>query len=169
MVKQADNSSPLKSITFREIQPTDAPKYRSFLQSLSYYTSYYRFFRIIDIPTEQEALTIISKDPANCVRIVGILKRDDEEIIAGYARYEIRGDRTSCEFDIVVADAWQGNGIGKYLMNALLTKAEGHGLLIIYGYILSENSRMLNFIQESGFEITDSTKGSNIKLASRFI
>lgn len=169
MVNQTDNSSLLKSITFREIQPTDAPKYRAFLQSLSYYTSYYRFFRVIGIPTEQEALTLISKDPENCVRIVGVLKRDDEEIIAGYARYEIREDRTSCEFDIVVADALQGNGIGKYLMNALLIKAKDHGLLSIYGYILSENSGMLNFIQGSGFEITDSIKGSDIKLASRFI
>jgi GNAT superfamily N-acetyltransferase len=50
-------------------------------------------------------------------------------LLIGVARYvRESGDERSCEFAIVIADAWQGRGIGRRLMAKLIAVARGRGL-----------------------------------------
>jgi len=51
----------------------------------------------------------------------------------------------------VVADAWQGRGIGRRMLEKLIAVARGRGLARIYGDVLSTNHGMLAFCRKLGF------------------
>ena len=76
----------------------------------------------------------------------------DAEEIHGIARYTRNPDGSSCEFAIVVEDAWQGRGLGVALMMALEACARGRGLREMIGLVLAENSEMARMMTRLGFE-----------------
>jgi acetyltransferase len=69
------------------------------------------------------------------------------------ARYVLEADGRSCEFALVVADAWQGRSIGRRLMEKLIGVARARGLERLYGDVLSTNHRMLEFCARLGFTL----------------
>jgi acetyltransferase len=71
------------------------------------------------------------------------------------ARYVINPDGTSCEFAIVVAESWQGQGLARHLMTKLVELARERGLREMAGLILSTNTRMLDLARSLGFTIGD--------------
>ena len=71
--------------------------------------------------------------------------------ILGVARYVSNPDRHSCEFALTVADAWQRKGIGRQLMQRLMTVARDRGIEIMQGDVLSQNNKMLQLCERLGF------------------
>ena len=65
--------------------------------------------------------------------LAAVVMAEDSEVLIGVARYvqdPNPGDAPApCEFAIVVADAWQGRGIGRHLMGKLITVARGRRIL----------------------------------------
>ena len=72
----------------------------------------------------------------------------------GEARYVANPDGRSCEFAVVIADAWHKTGIAGLLMEALLRAAQEHGFAMMEGLVLRENRDMLRFVKALGFEAT---------------
>jgi acetyltransferase len=72
----------------------------------------------------------------------------------GVCRYATLPDGKSCEYAIVVADAWQGRGLARLMMARLIEVARGRGLAVMIGYVDSENSAMLDLCSRIGFAIT---------------
>lgn len=75
-----------------------------------------------------------------------------EGYIAGFALYYIRystwkGQRMYLE-DIIVTEAWRGKGIGKLLMDQLITVAKEKGLNGIAWQVLNWNEPALRFYQK---------------------
>ena len=73
------------------------------------------------------------------------------ETLIGVARY-VR-ENGDAEFAIVVADAWQGRGIGRRLLAKLIAVARRRGLQRLYGDILRINQPMLQLVQKLGFKL----------------
>jgi acetyltransferase len=69
------------------------------------------------------------------------------------ARYVVAPDNASCEFAIVVADAWQQRGVGTRLMEALMDAARRRGLTTIFGEVLASNHKMLALVRRLGFRV----------------
>ncbi|PKQ08422.1 MAG: hypothetical protein CVT71_00645 [Alphaproteobacteria bacterium HGW-Alphaproteobacteria-10] len=65
---------------------------------------------------------------------------------------------------LVVTDAWQGSGVGRRLMKALIRHARSRGLKTMYGQILATNTRMLEFAQGLGFGVEASAHGPAVRL-----
>ncbi|MDW8468539.1 MAG: GNAT family N-acetyltransferase [Burkholderiales bacterium] len=59
----------------------------------------------------------------------------------------------SCDFGIVIADAWHRSGIAGLLMAALIDYARAQGFETMEGVVLAENRRMLRFVRALGFEV----------------
>jgi len=57
------------------------------------------------------------------------------------------------EFAIVVADDFQGNGLGLKLLDNLIGIAQDKGLKSIYGIVLNDNARMLGLVKKLGFSV----------------
>jgi acetyltransferase len=78
-------------------------------------------------------------------------KRSGEEQIA-VGRYTTLPDEETCEFAIVVGDAWQGLGIARRLMQELVDAARQRRLKYMTGVTLRENARMIELSHALGFE-----------------
>lgn len=75
------------------------------------------------------------------------------ETLIGVARYVLDKSNESAEFAIVVADAWQGRGIGKRLLAKLIEVARQRGVKRLYGEVLGTNRPMLEFVRKLGFKL----------------
>jgi acetyltransferase len=77
-----------------------------------------------------------------------------KETLIGVARYVLDRNNHSAEFAIVVADAWQGRGIGKRLLAELVDVARRRGLKQLYGDILGTNRPMLELVRKLDFKLS---------------
>jgi len=67
-------------------------------------------------------------------------------------RYAPNPDGETAEFALVVADAWQGKGLGRVLLERLCKYARAAGYRALYGHILQANHAMLDLAQRLGFK-----------------
>ena len=75
------------------------------------------------------------------------------ETLLGVARYVRDHDNDDAEFAIVIADAWQGRGIGRRLLAKLIEAARRRGVKRLYGEILAINRPMLELARKLGFDL----------------
>jgi len=145
----------------------DIPKSLAFLRGLSYASRYFRFGRGDLEFREKDAHALCEPDPAVCADFIVLAREGADEIEIAAARYCVDGDGLSCEFALVVADHWQGLGLGDRLMRAMIDSARARGLRRMHGHILATNSRMLRLAEALGFAIEASSEGPVVKRVSR--
>ena len=89
----------------------------------------------------------------------------EREILIGVARYVLDADQADAEFAIVVADGWQGRGIGRRLIERLAAIARRRGVRRLYGEILSTNRPMLELVRKLGFASSRSPDDATVTRA----
>ena len=63
----------------------------------------------------------------------------------GLARYiRLAGDPEVAEFAIVIVDPYQGQGVGRHLMDRLIGSARDNGIATLRGFVLPSNDAMLS-------------------------
>jgi len=87
----------------------------------------------------------------------------DGEFIA-VGRYAPDADGLTAEFALVVADAWQGKGVGRALLERLCDAARDAGYKALYGHILDANREMLELAARLGF-VEDARAGNEVRVA----
>ena len=141
----------------RPIRPEDAEQERAFVLGLSDETRYFRFFyRLHDLtPAMLARFTQVDYD-----REMALVALDDGHgpkkapVFVGVARYTTNPDGESAEFAVVVADAWQGRGVGRLLMRRLIECAKR-----IRVECRRDNAAARNFYCEHGYqELSITTK-----------
>lgn len=133
----------------RPITVQDEPAERRFFARLSPRTLRLRFHNRENAVNEDliHFFTDIDHD-----RHLAFLCEHAGEIV-GEARCMANPDGRSCELGIVVADDWHHTGVAQRLMDALIDAARTHGLRTIEGLVLADNTDMLDFVKELGFEV----------------
>jgi GNAT superfamily N-acetyltransferase len=130
----------------RAARPTDAAALGEFFAGLSPQSRYLRFFG--PVTPGPELLRRLAGDAAGIEAVVAVRGG----VIIGHAMAADRpgplGSRGCPVTDIgvVVADAWQGRGVGAALMRALVTGAQARGLTSMTMDILPGNRRVLAMI-----------------------
>jgi len=94
---------------------------------------------------------------------LAIIEENGVEIEIGVARYAVNPDGESCEFAIVVAEDWQHRGLARRLMGVLIETARDRGLHSMNGLFLSNNDRMLKFVQSLGFILHNDPEDNTVK------
>jgi len=143
--------------TIRAIQPEDADRLQAFMRGLSDETRYFRFISTLAElpPTMLARFTQVDYDrELALVALTPGTARDGRKIVA-VARYIRNPDGESAEFAVVVDDAWQGQGVARALMLALVEAARKAGVARIHGAVLRSNHGMLRFIESLGFSVAD--------------
>jgi len=77
------------------------------------------------------------------------------------ARYAPNADGVTAEFALVVADAWQGKGVGRHLLERLCAAASDAGYAELTGYILCANHEMRDLAEHLGF-VQESRSGDEV-------
>ena len=148
--------------TLRPIRPDDAKMLQDFVQHLSPESRYMRFVSHSKelTPLMLARMTLIDYDRE--MALVAIQKSTERttdgqllesEKIIGMSQYITNPDRASCEFSLVVADDFGGQGLGSRLMISIMEEARDKGLQEIDGLVLSNNPGMLALMRKLGYEV----------------
>jgi acetyltransferase len=138
-------------VTVRPIRPEDAEMEASFVRNLSLDTRHMRFMvGLSDLPPEV-LFRFTQIDYDRELALVAVVERGGEEVEIAVARYMTAGDGRSADVAIVVADAWQGRGIGARLFGLLVDTARARGLHRLAGETLAENTAAIALVTRFGF------------------
>jgi acetyltransferase len=88
---------------------------------------------------------------------------EDEEVIIGDARLNVFPDLQTAELSFVVADQWQGKGIGNLLMEFCLVAAREIGLKTLLMEVMQNNTRMKQFGYKYGFQSLSCNKEDDME------
>ena len=136
-------------LMLRPIRPDDAEREHAFVARLSVASRYSRFQYPVSALSADMMARFTQLDYDREMALLLLVPGIDE--IAGVARYFPNPDRISVEFACVVADAWQGRGVGTILMKALIACARAAGYASMDGAVLSANAAMLSLAGQLGF------------------
>jgi acetyltransferase len=144
--------------TVRAIHPGDAAMLQNLVQRLSPRSRYFRFVSAMtELPPPMLArFTLIDYDREMALVAVTRDRGGDgaaDERIVGVSRYVINPDGTSCEFALLVDDAFNHRGVGSRLMESLMDVAREKGLAEIVGLVLFDNVPMLALMRHLGFTL----------------
>lgn len=138
-------------VLIRPIGPQDAAAEKAFIESLSPQSRRNRFLGQIAHPSDEFIHQLTDIDYINDVALVAIAPEGAGYRIVGVSRYAIDSSRKDCECAVVVADKWQGKGLGTALMECLKTLATERGLLSMRSVDLAENWEMRDLASALGF------------------
>lgn len=139
--------------TVRPILPQDAPLEAALVEGLSSESRYARFLVGGGRLTDEMLTAYTQVDYVNHMALVVSVARPDgigEELIAD-GRFVIEDG--AAEFAMVVADAWQGKGVGRRLFATLVRAARVSGAREVFGEVLSINRRMIALARDAGFRV----------------
>jgi acetyltransferase len=152
-----------RTVAIRPITPEDAVIEQDFVKALSAQTKYYRFMNTLRELSQSQLIRLTQIDYDREMAFVALVQEDDKDLEIGVARYATNPDGESCEFAVVVGDAWQGKGVARRLMGILIETARSRGLLYMNGDFLAENTRMLKFVASLGFILSAHPEDPGLK------
>jgi len=139
-------------VTLRPLRREDHDIEHAFVSGLSPETRSNRLLGGAKAITREYIDSLVSVDYARDMALAATTMLGGETLV-GVARYVRDADKESAEFAIVIADAWQGRGIGTRLMRKLIDVARRRGLKRLYGDILAINRPMLELLRKLGFTL----------------
>jgi len=140
-----------EAIEIRPIRPEDAAIEQEFVRGLSAESKYLRFLDTMRELSPQLLKRFTDIDYSREMALIAVHFEAAFETQVGVARYVTNRDGRSCEFAVVVADAWQRQGLGSKLVRKLVECAHAAGLETIEGQVLADNHRMLEMTKRLGF------------------
>ncbi|MBK8161581.1 MAG: GNAT family N-acetyltransferase [Gammaproteobacteria bacterium] len=150
-------------VTLRPIRPEDARIEQAFVRGLSPEAKYLRFMQSLQELTPEMLVRFTQIDYDLEMALIAVVSHGDQEREVAVARYVVNPDRRSCEFAIVVADAWHRKGIGHRLMQRLIEIARVRGLDTMEGEVLAQNTEMLALAEALGFRISGVAADDGVK------
>jgi acetyltransferase len=148
-------------VAIRPMRPEDVELETRFFDRLSERSRYQRFMQYLPHLPPKMLARFTQLDYDRELALVALL---DREFIA-VGRYAPNSDGDTAEFALVVADAWQGKGLGRILLEKLREEARKAGYRALYGNIMA-NHDMLNLALRLGFEL-QSREGADVSVVSR--
>jgi acetyltransferase len=148
-VRLADGAA----LLLRPIRPDDAGLEMEFVDGLSPESRRLRFQSALSSLTPAMVARFTQIDYDREMALVAVAEEGGREREAAVARYVRLPDGRTCEYAIVVADAWQGRGLGTLVMRRLIAIASEAGLDTMVGQVLASNRAMLDLCRSLGFSI----------------
>jgi acetyltransferase len=136
-------------LQLRAIKPEDEDRFNELFKSLSPQTMHFRFFEIIKELSHETLTRYCNLDYDREIAIVAEIP--ESRRIIGVARLIVDATGKSGEYATLVGDDWQGFGIGSKLMDYLIKIAKDKNLEKIYGYVMADNTKMINLCKRLGF------------------
>ena len=151
-----------QDITIRPIRPEDAEIEQAFVRTLSPKAKHFRFMQGVRELTREMLVRFTQLDYDRELALIAVIQDNGEEREIAVARWAINPDGESCEFAVVVADEWQGRGVGSEVMRQLMNAAKDKGIKRIEGQVLKDNTEMLGLMGFLGFESAPSAEDPSV-------
>lgn len=134
----------------RPIRAGDAARVAAAFDGFSDRTRYQRFLAPKPRLSSSELRYLTDVDQRRHVALAAVDPADGAFV--GIARYATApGEHETADVAVVVADAWQGSGIGTRLMRDLVARAAANGIPRLTGVTLQGNSAARALLRRVGF------------------
>jgi acetyltransferase len=141
------------SLLIRPLRADDLAREREFIEGLSAQTLYFRLQYSATGASERDLERLLDLDYYDRCAIAAIARDSSVDHIVGVSRYARIDQSRRAECAIVVADAWQGRGLGSELMRALADAARARDIECLVGTTLAENARIASWARRFGFSV----------------
>lgn len=146
------------SVKIRPIRPEDEPLVVKFHESLSDRSVYFRYFHLLKLSrriSHERLARICFIDYNREMALVGDYRDPEtgEHQIFGFGRLTKLHGTDEAEFGLLVADRYQGLGLGTKLLEQLLQVARDENVSRITADILPENVEMQHLCVKLGFNL----------------
>ena len=137
----------------RPIRPEDEPLEAEMFTILSKETVYFRFFGYVPHVTHELLTRFTQIDYDREMAIIAEIREtpDGPPRMAGVVRLVGDAWNENAEYAIVIADPWQGQGLGNQMTDYILEIARERGIRKVYGSVLSNNEGMIRIFKKKGF------------------
>lgn len=145
------------SVLLRPIKPEDEPLWHGLLASCSQESLWFRFRHLFKQTTHEMATRFCFIDYDREIAIVAELGDAEERKLIGVGRLVADVDRTDADYAVLVADAYQGIGLGSLLTDYCLEICKRWGINTVVMESAPNNHRMLSIFEHRGFEFDRDT------------
>lgn len=156
-------------VNLRVARTADEVPMRAFIDSLSRESRYFRFLTGGRVSDDIIRGFVSHRSDRDVAMVVTARDANGAEVIVANAEYVVSADNIA-ELAVVVADDWQGQGLGRRLIQRLQQIARARSLDGMRGDVLSENRRMLAIMRDCGFSARRNPEDSflhEVRLALR--
>lgn len=151
-----------RSVVLRPIKPEDEPLWLEMFQNFSEESIRYRFFQVLKDTPHETRVRYCNIDYDREIAIVPELTENGRKKILGVVRVGIEPDGKSGEIAFIVADPWQGLGLGTKMVDHAIEICKDMKIERLYAIMLSDNIRAVGLMRKMGFNITYMEDG-NVK------
>jgi len=142
-----------RMVLLRPIKPEDELLERELIAGLSEQSMRFRFFHLIKDITHEMLTRYCNIDYDREMAIIAEYTSNSKRRNVGVGRLMIEPSAETGEFAVLVADDFQGSGLGLKLTDMLIGIAHEKKLKSIYGITLRDNTKMLRLAQKLGFMV----------------
>jgi len=143
-------SSSNHSIRLRRMNQFDVKTEIDFDRRLSFHSRYFRFGSDDARLYEERLQQLCADDQCTCRCFIAEVEEQGTTSPVAFGRFEMDADK-DCEMSIIVADEWQGKGLGRQITEALIAGAKACGMRRMYVDVLASNTAMLRLAHRCGF------------------
>jgi acetyltransferase len=140
-------------LLLRPMKPEDEPLVSDFYGKCSEETIYFRYFRQIKKWTHEMLIRFTQNDYDRELGLMAIGQPPGPEVMLGVSRLVMDANRETAEFAVIVADQWQGKGLGPKLVEEVIGIAKENRVKLLWGEVLSSNKTMLDLVKRLGFTL----------------
>jgi len=153
------------TVRIRALRPDDLDLELRFIAGLSPETLYQRLHYRVTTVSREDVARLLDIDYREAMACGALVREPGGETLVGVSRYSRVGGSDSAECAIVVADAWQGRGIGTELMRTLAIAARQRGIRSLFGASRADNSRIQDWARRFGFDVrTEPNSGGDVRI-----
>jgi acetyltransferase len=154
-------------VLLRPIKAEDEGRFNELFKSLSPESMRFRFFQIMKELSHEALTRYCNLDYDREIAIVAELQQGNKQII-GAGRVIVEPGGKSGEFAVLVGDQWQGLGLGSRLVDYIIDVAKDMRLERIFGYVMSNNYKMLELCKKKGFKMETLEDGETVRASLAF-
>lgn len=140
-------------VVVRPIRPADEPLWHAMLDAASDNSIWQRFRSAVRSRVHTQARRYCFIDYDREMALVAEARVAGRPQLVGVGRLVADSNHQRAEFAVLVVDAWQGRGLGRQLLGALVDYARSAGLRQIYAETAYDNRRMLELFRSAGFQL----------------
>jgi acetyltransferase len=141
-----------RRVFVRPIRPEDEPNHHVFVSRLTPEDIRFRFFGLVKQLPHSEMARFTQIDYDREMAFIAVFDRDGKDETVGVVRAVADPDNQRAEFAVVVINELKGSGLARKLMMKMIVYCLQRGIGELAGQVLTDNRRMLKFVEALGFK-----------------